>query len=146
MNSIKYRKLYLQENWAENKFIMIKENVDIRFCPYSINFQMSHPKVLSGKAFWIYNKLCTGYYFATNPNIYRPVFSHKRQRLLDEVHGKKEECDKKDKNHNSIKNPHLGYARKKYLVAFNEYVICLDNKRIPMDCVNIILSFIHEYF
>ena len=137
MNSIKYRKWYLQENWGENKFIMIKENADSRFCPYSINFQMSHPKILSGEAFWTTrNKLCIGYHSLANPDIFRPIFSHKRQRLLDEVHGKNEE--------HSIYNPNFSYARKKYLVAFNEY-ICLNNKLLPMDCVEIILSFIHEH-
>ena len=42
----------------------------------------------------------------------------------------------------SIISPNLRYARKKYLVAIDEHVICLDNKKIPMDCVKIILSFI----
>lgn len=137
MNSIKYRKWYLQENWGENKFIMIKENADSRFCPYSINFQRVHPKVESGEAFWTTrNKLCIGYHSLANPDIFRPIFSHKRQRLLDEVHGKNEE--------HSVYNPNFSYARKKYMVAFNEYIY-LNNKLLPMDCVEIILSFIHEH-
>lgn len=137
MNSIKYRKWYLQENWGENKFIMIKENADSRFCPYSINFQRVHPKVESGEAFWTTrNKLCIGYHSLANPDIFRPIFSHKRQRLLDEVHGKNEE--------HGVYNPNFSYARKKYMVAFNEYIY-LNNKLLPMDCVEIILSFIHEH-
>ena len=145
MNSIKYRKWYLQENWGENKFIMIKENADSR-CPYSINFQRVHPKVESGEAFWtIHNKLCIGYHSLANPDIFRPIFSHKRQRLLDKVHNGKEKDEGYDEEENySINNPHLGYARKKYLVAFNEYIY-LNNKLLPMDCVEIILSFIHEH-
>ena len=69
MNAQKYHKIYLQEN----KFVMIKEKINIPRCfpcPYSINFQRSHPKVLSGEAFWItHNKLCVGYNFETNTNI-----------------------------------------------------------------------------
>jgi len=137
MNSIKYRKWYLQENWGENKFIMIKENVDSRFCPYKKNFQVQHPKILSGEAFWTTrNKLCIGYHSVANPDIFRPIFSHKRQRLLDDVHGKNEE--------HSVYNPNFSYARKKYLVAFNEYIY-LNHKLLPMDCVEIILSFINQY-
>ena len=141
MNSSKYRKWYLQENWSDNKFVMIQEIVNIPRCfpcPYSINFQRVHPKVKSGEAFWItHNKLCIGYHSVANPDIFRPIFSHKRQRLLDEVHGKNEE--------HSVYNPNFSYARKKYLVAFNEYIICSNKKKIPMDCVNIILSFINQY-
>ena len=148
MNSIKYRKWYLQENWGENKFIMIKENAGSRFCPYSINFQRVHPKVESGEAFWTTrNKLCIGYHSLANPDIFRPIFSHKRQRLLDNVHyGKEEDDEDYDEEDNySVINPILRYARKKYMVAFNKYIICLNNKKIPMDCVNIILSYINEY-
>ena len=112
-----------------------------------VNVQAQHPKVLSGEAFWTtYNKLCIGYYFESNSDIFRPIFSYKRQRLLDKVHDGKEKDDEgyDEKENYSINNPHLGYARKKYLVAFNEY-ICLNNKLLPMDCVEIILSFIHEH-
>jgi len=148
MNSIKYRKLYLQENWGENAFIMIKEKINVPYsydgwhCPYSVNFQTVHPKVLSGEAYWVsHNELCIGYNYRENPNIFRPIFSYTRQKLLDKIHyGKKEEAeDEKDEEPNySIINPKLGYAREKYLLG-------LDNKKIlPIDCVEIILSFIHS--
>jgi len=128
MNSIKYRKLYLAENWADNDFVMIKEKVNVPRCfpcPYSINFQRMHPKVLSGEAFWITNnELCIGYYKRINPNIFRPIFSYKRQKIVDELNG-------------SINSPNLKYARKKYFVG-------LDNvKIIPLDCLENILSFIN---
>ena len=145
MNSIKYRKWYLTENRQENKFTMIKEKVNVLLCfpcPYSINFQRSHPKVLSGEAFWIsHNELCIGYHSATNPDIFRPVFSYKRQRLLDKVHYNKEDTDKEKEEKEfpdySIINPNLRYARKKYLFGL------VKKKELPMDCVKIILSFIH---
>lgn len=151
MNSIKYRKLYLQENWGENKFKMIQEIVNIPRCfpyPYSINFQRVHPKVESGEAFWItHNKLCIGYYLESNSDIFRPIFSYKRQRFLDEVHNGKEKDDEgyDEEENYSINNPHLRYARKKYLVGLIEFELMQLKKKIPMDCVNIILSFINQY-
>ena len=149
MTPIRYRKLYLTENWAENNFVMIKEKVNI---PDRIFvsaappiLQWSHPNVLSGEAFWIsHNELCIGYHSATNPDIFRPVFSYKRQRLLDKVHYNKEDNDKEKEEKGekefpdySIINPNLRYARKKYLFGL------VKKKELPMDCVKIILSFIH---
>ena len=116
MNSTKYTKIILHENWANNNFAMIKEKVTCFYFSDFINFQMYHPKILSGEAFWITPvELCVGYYLRTNPDIFRPIFSHKRQRLLDMVHNGKEDDDEY-----SINNPHLGYARKKYLVGLDE--------------------------
>lgn len=141
MNSIKYRKLYLQENWGENAFIMVEETVNepslTDAFSYSVHFQVDHPKVSSGEGYWItHNKLCIGYNYRETPNIFRPIFSYKRQRLLDKVHyGNKKEEDKPDY---SIINPKLAYARKKYLFGF------VRKKKLPMDCVKIILSFIHS--
>jgi len=137
MNSIKYRKWYLTENWGENQFTIIKEKINVPRCfpcPYSINFQISHPKVLSGEAFWIsHNELCVGYHSSTNPDIFRPIFSYKRQRFIDKLNS-------------SIDNPNLEYARKKYLFGLDKYFVGLDNKNpLPMDCIEIILSYIHSH-
>lgn len=47
MNSIKYRKWYLNDIYQNNQFIMIKEKINIPCClpcPYSVNFQRSHPQ------------------------------------------------------------------------------------------------------
>lgn len=138
MNSIKYRKWYLTENWGDNQFTIIKEKVNIpprcSNCPYSINFQISHPKVLSGEAFWIsHNELCVGYHSSTNHDIFRPIFSYKRQRFIDKLNS-------------SIDNPNLEYARKKYLFGLDKYFVGLDNKnQLPMDCIEIILSFTNSH-
>ena len=90
MNATIYRKVVLVENWGENKFIMIEETVNVPRCfpcMYSAHFQVSHPKVLSGEGYWItHNKLCIGYYYQENPEIFRPIFSYTRQKLLDKVH------------------------------------------------------------
>ena len=153
MNSIKYRKWYLTENWGDNQFTIIKEKVNVPRCfpcPYSINFQISHPKVLSGEAFWIsHNELCVGYHSSTNHDIFRPIFSYKRQRLLDLVHYGEEE-DKKTKeekkNYSINNNLKLDYARKKYLTGLDKYFVGFNNKNpLPMDCIEIILSYIHSH-
>lgn len=147
MDSVTYRKLYLKHNWDENLFIMViekNEKPECFPCPYSINFQKSHPKVESGEGFWItHEELCVGYTLFTDPNIFRPIFSYKRQRLLDEVHHGKKKEDAAEED-DSIDNPNFSYARKKYLVSIDNHIFCLNNKKIPMDCIRIILSFISD--
>ena len=143
MNSTIYRKIVLVENWNNNQVIMVKKKVNVPRClpcPYSINFQRMHPMVLTEEAYWIsHNELCIGYHSTTNPDIFRPVFSYKRQELLDKVHGnrKEDECDDEENDYSIIK-PNLRYARKKYLFGF------VRKKELPMDCVKIILSFINN--
>tara|TARA_B110000444_G_scaffold57340_1_gene53440 strand:- start:100 stop:534 length:435 start_codon:yes stop_codon:yes gene_type:complete len=142
MNSTIYRKIVLVQNWGENKFIMIEETVNVPRCfpcPYSENFQISHPKVSSGEGYWItHNKLCIGYYYDENPEIFRPIFSYTRQKLLDKVHYGKKEEDQVVGNDYSIIKPNLRYARNKYLFGF------VRKKKLPIDCIKIILSFIHS--
>ena len=144
MNSTQYRKIYLKYNWADNQFLTITEKTCFP-CPYSINFQRNHPKVLSGEAFWqTHNELCVGYHLTTNPDIFRPIFSHERQRLLDKVHyGKKEDEEDQSVYFSSFAdNPNLRYARKKYLVGLDEDTMNIMRKKMPMECLEIILSFI----
>jgi hypothetical protein len=94
--------------------------------------------VLTEEAFWVsHNELCVGYHYTINPDIFRPVFSYKRQGLLDKVHYNKKE-DNSEENDYSIIKPNLRYARKKYLFGF------VRKKELPMDCVKIILSFIND--
>jgi len=142
MNSTIYRKVVLVENWNDNQFIMIKKKVNVSrclHCPYSINFQRMHPMVLTEEAFWVsHNELCIGYHYTINSDIFRPVFSYKRQGLLDKVHGNRKEDNQGEENYYSIIKPNLRYARKKYLFGF------VRKKELPMDCVKIILSFIND--
>lgn len=146
MNSTQYRKIYLKNNWADNQFIMITEkNIKPTCFSYSINFQRNHPKVLSGDAFWqTHNELCVGYHLSTNSDIFRPIFSHKRQRLLDKVHYGKKEGEERTYFSSFSDNPNLRYARKKYLAGLDEVTATMNitRKKIPMECIEIILSFI----
>ena len=125
MNATKYRKWYLEENWKNNEFIMIKEKV-VKFSSSSrFSFQISHPKVLSGEAYWItHNKLCLGYEMRKNPKIYRPVFSHKRQLLIDNVN---KDIINSKKFWNKIKS--------KYFNSLSQI------KKLPVDCINHIVMF-----
>ena len=45
----------------------------------------NHPLVNSHQAYWLnMTTLCIGYRLRNNPDIFRPVFSHKRQRNINE--------------------------------------------------------------
>ncbi len=136
MDVIKYRKWYLQENWGENRFRMIKYGVEFKEIRIrrnnkimTIDFQRNHPKVLSGEGYWItHEKLCIGYKMISNPEIYRPIFSHKRQRLLDKV------------NLNVINPYKFWYKIKlKYFISLAK----MYSKKIPIDCVKHIVIFIY---
>jgi len=136
MDVIKYRKWYLCENWGENRFRMIKYGVEFKEIRIrrnnkimTIDFQRNHPKVLSGEGYWItHEKLCIGYELDSNPEIYRPIFSHKRQRLLDKV------------NSNVINPYKFWYKIKlKYFISLAK----MYSKKIPIDCVKHIVMFIY---
>ena len=131
MDLQKYRKLYLKENWGSNEFKMIEYYVDVKGrlenLKMSNDFQINHSKVLSGEGYWItHEKLCIGYVYSKNYKIFRPIFSYKRQRLLDKVN--------KD-----IYNPinFWNKVKSKYFLTLSE------NKKIPLDCVKIIINFIY---
>jgi len=137
MDIDKYRKWYLSENWAENRFRMIIYNTRLEPQPLvsyyarRIRSLEPHPWVSSGQAFWVNsydscNGLCIGYRLDSNPNIYRPIFSCKRQRLLDKVH--KDICC-----------PAVFWRKIK-----QRYYFCISKvKKIPLECVIHIVQFIY---
>ena len=56
MDIQKYRKWYLEVNWGENKFVMIKYGVEFNQIRknnqiLTLDFQKNHPLILSGNAF-----------------------------------------------------------------------------------------------
>lgn len=157
MNFTKYRKIVLTENWQNNAFVKVKKKVNIPRCfpcPYSIYFQREHPQILTGEAFWTsHNELCIGYCLRANPDIFRPVFSSKRYTLLYKIqYGKEEDHTADDSGkENSIVDPYLKYARQKYLTGLGNItlvgkalVIATWRFHIPMDCAELILSFIRN--
>lgn len=131
MDVIKYRKWFLEVNWGDNRFQMIKYNVDkdVRWNRiFNTPYGRTHPLVLSGKAYWVNSReLCIGYKMYTNPEIYRPIFSHKRQRLIDEM---TKDIIKPYKFHNNGQSR----LRTKYF----HYLYKIDN--LPVSCIeNIII-------
>ena len=126
MDAIKYRKLYLQHNWDVNSFIMVRKKLP------RWNFREhygagNHRDVLSGKCFWINNtELCMGYEMITNETIFRPIFSHKRQRLLDKVHL-------------NIINP-IKFWNK---IKSRFFTTLSEKKNIPLECIMHIIPYVY---
>ena len=146
MDALKYRKLYLSENWGVNRFRMIKHNVakDVGFKNHSRLCQtcrsgINHPLVLSKKAYWINkDELCIGYKLDTNPEIYRPIFSHSRQRKLDRVHD--EEMDEDGNKEQNIKNPYKFWNK----IKTNYFKSLYKKKFLPVCCIENIIMFTYE--
>ena len=127
MNLTKYRRYVLtgRDALEDNRFTMVrfkvKEKNNFRF---TINSQKMHPLVLSGKAFWItHDELCLGYSMIHN-DIFRPIFSHKRNKIV-EIQNKKI-CETKKL-----------FFRKRYL-----FEICKIIK-LPINSVKNIVTFIY---
>ena len=72
-NEITYRKIYLEENWGHNHFKRVYREDDSLLTNNNILY--------SGKD----DRLCIGYELYENPTIFRPLFSHTRQIVLDTV-------------------------------------------------------------
>lgn len=137
MNIEKYRKNYLQENWGNNCFIMVKYKLNTtemrsRFLQslcetITTSNSRNHPMVNSRKAYWINdNELCIGYEMIDNPTIFRPIFSHSRQRILDRVNS-------------YIPNPYMFWNKLKS----RAFVELYKKKYIPTDIIYNIITFIY---
>ena len=127
MDVIKYRKLYLSENWRENRFIEIIKYVGLEQQHIRQHYQRNHPLVLSGNAYWItHDQLCIGYELSENPEVFRPIFSHKRQRLMDILIP-------------SIKNPVKFWKNLK-----SRYFLSIAKiKKLPIVCIDNIVMYIY---
>jgi len=152
MDIQKYRKWYLEENWGQNRFTMIKYTTRVRqLCPqdtwqHRVCNRWNHPLVNVGKAFWINNReLCVGYELSENSEIFRPIFSHKRQRLLDRMHkftllfDENGEKTNEDEEGYTIDNPYKFWNKIKSKYFKEIYKI----KKIPVECINYIVNFIY---
>lgn len=125
MDNKKYRKLYLSHNSGNNAFTMIIYRVDKPFNDYSLGD--NHPLVKKGCAFWeSNNELCTGYYYARNHKIYRPIYSYVRQKLLDKVNI-------------NIRNPNIFWNKIK-----SRYFITISKiKKLPIDLSKNIIEYLY---
>lgn len=129
MDRSKYRKWYLSENWGENKFYMIKKinpksRTEIaRENPLGLYHGNGYRN--PEKAFWINDyELCIGYALRENLQIFRPIFSYKRQQILDKV------------------NKAVYNNRKFWNKVKSKYFYSLCNiKKLPIECVKHIVLF-----
>lgn len=133
MNITLYRKLYLSENWGSNRFTKIKQKVVAFQKPNVwknnrvIRVDYNHPSVLSGHAYWVNDReLCVGYRLLSNPSVFRPIFSHRRQRLLDQV------------NVEILRPTNFWWA-----VRMRYWTTICNVKQLPLDCVDCIVRFIY---
>jgi len=126
MNIEKYRKLVLQENWNRNRFIAVQINIYKSQSSYRKCWQ--HQLVLCNNAFWVSkNVLCIGYELRDNREIFRPIFSHKRQRLIDKL----------------LLN--FDHTCQKFWNKINSryFINIAKIKILPLGCVRYIVQFIH---
>jgi hypothetical protein len=128
MNVTRYRKWYLSENWGSNRFTKITSLVGFKKRRKNQRrVDYNHPSVLSGHAYWVNDReLCVGYRLLSNPSVFRPIFSHRRQRLLDQVNAE-------------ILCP-TNFWR---AVRMRYWTTICNIKQLPLDCVDCIVRFIY---
>jgi hypothetical protein len=128
MNFEFYRKYYLEENWGENRFIAKLKKISPENYPPTVYYRRNHPLVLSGIGFWInFRELCIGYELSENSEIFRPIFSHNRQILLDELNT----------------NIHDGYVDKFWnKIKSGIWNALVEIRKLPVDCIENIITYI----
>jgi len=128
MNVTRYRKWYLSENWGSNRFTKITSLVGFKKRrKNNRRVDYNHPSVLSGHAYWVNDReLCVGYRLLSNPSVFRPIFSHRRQRLLDQV------------NAEILRPTNFWRA-----VRMRYWTTICNIKQLPLDCADCIVRFIY---
>jgi len=130
MDVIKYRKILLNDGRQHIDRWWIEVRKGLPYWDY--RNQGQHEDVLSGKGFWINNEtLCMGYEMNVQiyqRTIFRPIFCHARQRLLDNV------------NLNII-NPD-NFWKKVKSKYYNNLVTAMP-KTIPIECILRIIPYIY---
>ena len=140
MDVLKYRHYYLEHNWGTNRFQMTTYNVDEDVANdrvFETPYGRIHPLVLSKKAFWINkDELCIGYTLDTNPEVFRPIFNHARQMILDRVHN--EEIDEDGNKEQNIRTPfkYLSKIKKRY------YNTLYQKRKLPTVFIRYIIMFL----
>ena len=133
MDTVKYRRLCLGR--GQTKFKMVKKVVELDYFAetstrfqrpmYTYDLQKNHPLVLSGNAFWqTHNELCIGYVLVTNNDVFRPLFSHARQRILDQL--------------NFVFPRYINHFWKKYRTR--SWDLLFKKKNLPIEIINIIIN------
>ena len=88
MNIHKYREIYLND-FTMQKVRTPEPRIYYNWCSVTSVEEMrpgNHPWVNERNAFWIGGQeLCVGWILKHNPNIYRPIFSYKRNDLINKI-------------------------------------------------------------
>jgi hypothetical protein len=143
MDTVIYRRLCLGRGGnlrGQNKFKMVKKVAELDYFAQTseARFQVpmyrhltlseqkqNHPLVLSGNAFWqSHNELCIGYVLVTNNDVFRPLFSHARQRILDQL--------------NFVFPRYINHFWKKYRTR--SWDLLFKKKNLPIEIINIIIN------
>lgn len=128
MNIEKYRKLYLEYNWGNNAFTSVKYKPVYKKCDnISIYRRCIHPLISEGSAYWLnMYDLCIGYVLINDHNIFRPVFSYRRQSILDKVNS-------------DIKN-NTNFWNK---IKSRYYWVLAHKNELPLDIIEYIVEYIY---
>ena len=129
MDVSKYRKLLLgmpiHTSYPGIRVTVVQKNLN----NWDYRNQGQHADVLSGKAFWMrWQTLCMGYEMNFERTIFRPIFGHGRQRLLDQVHL-------------NIIKPDIFW--KKVKSKYYKKLIIAMPKSVPIECIVHIIPYIY---
>lgn len=112
------------------KVVLILPYIDAAYYQERMNWRMKqwkrkqHPLVNSGVAYWTNNNtLCLGYKLIHNNNIFRPIFSHRRQDLINEFQ----------------KNIQKGVLKREEKTLWFELVRI---KRLPIEIVDMVFEYV----
>lgn len=128
MDILTYRRIVV--NTDKNKYfskqIWNSENITVQpWWRYTDLHTTNHPLVNSHKAYWTNNTtLCIGYIMIDNNDIFRPIFSHKRQVMINEF------------------QPNIAIAVKKRSEKM-AYIALLKIKKLPVVLVEEIINLIY---
>jgi hypothetical protein len=81
VNSSYVGDIHFKNDLWEQVFLFVPLHLRLR---YDGIHAYNHPLVNSGEAYWSNNTtLCLGYRLLNNPDVFRSIFSHKRQHNID---------------------------------------------------------------
>ena len=128
MDIEKYRKWYLLFNWGNSAFKSVKYKPVYKKCNDKLIYRKYiHPKIRNESAYWInMYELCIGYVLKNNNNIFRPVFSYKRQKILDKINA-------------DIKKPNIFWDK----IKSRYFNIMAHKKELPLYIIEYIVGYMY---
>ena len=133
MELSKYRKYIVNVNDNNNEYNFFNpewESVNMNVphwthSSFTRSWDDNHQLINSGKAYWVnQTTLCLGYKLINNPVIYRPIFSYKRQEIINKF----------QKNISKVV-----LKREKYLI----YMELLKIKKFPIEIIDEFINILY---